>query len=85
MAEEAGRLARLRKTMGRVNLSLIGVLLVVHLVVKVVHPGFPAAEYLAIEIASLEGVASILARRLGKKEDGLGERFRALPEGGQRM
>lgn len=71
MADRAVRLFKTRKLIWKVNLALIGVLLVSHISLKFLIPGFPAAEYLATEIGLLEAAAVVITRGMTKKEEKL--------------
>ena len=78
IADQAEKLIRIQKRIWGWNLGLIGLLLVVHLSIKFVNPGFPAAEYLAIEIGALEALSFSANRRLKKKVRKLKVEFTAL-------
>lgn len=80
MAERAVKLLQTRTLIWRVNLTLVGVLVLAHVSLKFLVPEFPAAEYLAVEIGGLEGAASIITRRITKKEAELKREYIELTE-----
>jgi hypothetical protein len=71
LAHRALKLFKTRKLIWRANLTLVGVLVVTHVSLKFIVPGFPAAEYLATELGVLEAATLIITRRLMKKEERL--------------
>ena len=75
LAERAVKLFETRRLIWRVNLTLIGILVLSHVSLKFLIPGFPAAEYLATEITLLEGATVVLTRRMVKEEEQLKEQF----------
>lgn len=75
LAERAVKLFETRRLIWRVNLGLIGILVVSHVSLKFLIPGFAAAEYLATEIGLLEAVTVVVTRRMAKEEERLRERF----------
>jgi len=78
LAERAVKLFETRRLIWKVNLTLIGILVVTHVSLKFLVPGFAAAEYLATEIGLLEVATVALTRRMVKKEERLKERFLEL-------
>ena len=75
LAERAVKLFETRRLIWKVNLTLIGILVLSHVSLKFLIPGFAAAEYLATEITLLEGATVVLTRRMVKEEERLKERF----------
>jgi len=75
LAGRALRLFKFRKLIWKVNLALVGILLVTHVSLKLTIPGFPAAEYLATEIGVLEAATLIVTRRMMRKEEQLKKDF----------
>ena len=75
LAERALQLFKTRKLIWRVNLTLVGVLVVSHVALKFLIPGFSAAEYLATEIAVLEAATLVVTRRMVRKEEALEREF----------
>lgn len=75
LADRALRLFKIRKLIWKINLSLVAVLLVTHVSLKFLIPGFPAAEYLATEIGALEAAALIITHRMVKKEEKLKKEY----------
>ena len=75
LADRALKLFRTRKLIWKINLALVLILLVSHVALKFVLPGFPAAEYLATEIAALEAATLVITRRMVKKEERLKKEF----------
>lgn len=71
LADRAVKLLETRKLIWKVNLTLVGVLVVAHVSLKFLVPGFPAAEYLATEIAVFEAATLVITRRMTKKEEEL--------------
>ena len=71
LADRAVKLWETRKLIWKVNLTLVGVLVVTHVSLKFLSPGFPAAEYLAAEIGVLEAATLVITRRMTKKEEEL--------------
>ncbi len=71
LADRAVKLFETRKLIWKVNLTLVGVLIIAHVSMKLLVPGFPAAEYLATEIGVLETAALVITRRMTKKEEEL--------------
>lgn len=74
-ARRAQRLFGLRRRIWRINLTLVGILLVSHISLKFVLPGFPAAEYLATELGILEAGTFFLTRRIIRAEESLKREF----------
>ena len=83
LAKRAVKLFETRRLIWRVNLTLTGILVVSHVSLKWLIPGFAAAQYLGIEIGVLEAVTVVFTRRMVKKEEALKERFlqACWPEG----
>jgi len=75
LAEQAVKLLETRRLIWKVNLTLVGILVVSHVALKFLVPGFAAAEYLATEIGVLEAVTVVVTRRIAKKERRLKEEF----------
>jgi hypothetical protein len=75
LAGRALKLFQTRKRIWKANLTLVGLLLVTHVSLKLIIPGFPAAEYLATEIGALEAATLIITRRMMKKEEQLKKDF----------
>jgi hypothetical protein len=75
LANRALKLYKTRKLIWRANLALIGILVVTHVSLKFLVPGFPAAEYLATEIGVLEAATLVVTRRIVKKEERLKEEY----------
>ena len=75
LAERAVRLFKIRKGIWRLNLALVGVLVVSHVAMKFVIPGFQAAEYLATELAVLEAATVVVTRRMVRREEALEREF----------
>jgi len=71
LAARAAKLFETRKLIWKVNLTLVGVLVVSHLTLKFFVPAFSAAEYLATEIGVLEAATLLVTRRMTKKEEEL--------------
>lgn len=71
LADRAVKLFETRKLIWKMNLTLVGILVVTHVSLKFLLPGFPAAEYLAVEIGVLEAATSAISRRMRKKEEEL--------------
>jgi hypothetical protein len=75
LAEQAAKLFETRRLVWKVNLTLMGILVVSHLSLKLLVPGFAAAQYLGIEIGLLEGATMAFTRRMAKKEERLRAQF----------
>jgi len=75
LAKRAVKLFETRRLIWKVNLTLVGILVVTHVSLKFLVPGFAAAEYLATEIGLLEAATMVLTRRMVKKEQRLKEQF----------
>jgi len=72
------KLFKVRTLIWRANLALVGILVVTHVALKSIVPGFAAAEYLATEIGVLEAATVIITRRVMKKEERLKKEYLAL-------
>lgn len=75
MAARAVKLFEIRRLIWKIDLALVVALVTVHLTVKFLAPGFPAAEYLATEIGVLEAATLLITRRIMKKEKDLEEAY----------
>jgi hypothetical protein len=71
LADRAMKLFQTRKLIWKVNLTLVGVLVVSHVSLKFLVPESPGAEYLAIEFGVLEAATLTVTRRMTKKEEEL--------------
>jgi hypothetical protein len=71
LADRAVKLFQRRKLIWKINLTLVGVLVVTHVCAKFLFQGFPAAEYLATEIGVLQAANLVITRRMAKKEEAL--------------
>jgi len=72
------KLFKVRTLIWRANLTLVGMLVVTHVALKLIVPGFAAAEYLATEIAVLEAATLIITRRVMKNEERLKKEYLGL-------
>jgi hypothetical protein len=78
LADRAMKLYRTRTLIWRGNLTLVGILIVAHVAVKLIVPGFAAAEYLTTEIGLLEAATLIITRRMRKREERLKNEYLGL-------
>ena len=80
LADRAVKLFETRKVIWKVNLTLVGVLVVSHVSLNFLVPGFPAAEYLAGEIGVLEATTLVITRRMIRKEEELKREYSGRTE-----
>lgn len=75
LTDRAVKLYKTRRRIWKISLALVGVLVVSHVSLKFLLSGFPAAEYLAVEIGAIEAATVLITRKMLKGEEELKRRY----------